>query len=172
MELQKTFTNKNKVKNRLIAIITMRAHIKYMSRCIELGKEALQNGNPPVGSILVKNDVVIGVGKESVKLSNDVTRHAEIEAIKDALINHQSLNDSTLYTTHEPCVMCSYVIRYYKIKTVVYGTKSSYVGGLTSKYNILEEKDIPKWESPPKIIQGILENECIQLSRTYKNILK
>lgn len=150
----------------------MRTHIHYMRKCIELGKEAMRNGNPPVGSILVKNDTIIGIGKEAGKSMNDITNHAEIEAIRDALKHHQSLNDVTLYTTHEPCIMCSYVIRHHKIKTIVYGIKSKYVGGKTSDYKILEAERIPKWGKTPEIIDGILEEECLALSKTYKSITK
>jgi tRNA(adenine34) deaminase len=143
-----------------------------MRKCIELGKKAMRNGNPPVGSILVKNNTIIGVGVEAGKSMNDITKHAEIEAIRDALKHHQSLNDVTLYTTHEPCIMCSYVIRHHQIKTIVYGTKSKYVGGKTSDYNILETESVPKWEKIPEIIEGILEEECLKLSGTYQSISK
>ena len=94
----------------------MRTHIHFMERCIELGKEAMLCGNPPVGSILVKDDVILGIGKEAGKSGNDITKHAEIEAIRHALANHQSLKNSILYTTHEPCIMCSYVLDIIKLK--------------------------------------------------------
>lgn len=150
----------------------IRTHLHYMRKCIELGKKAMRNGNPPVGSILVKNNTIIGIGVEAGKSMNDITKHAEIEAIRDALKHHQSLNDVTLYTTHEPCIMCSYVIRHHQIKTIVYGTKSKYVGGKTSDYNILETESVPKWGKIPEIIDGVLEKECLNLSETYQSISK
>jgi tRNA(adenine34) deaminase len=143
-----------------------------MRKCIELGKKAMRNGNPPVGSILVKNNTIIGIGVEAGKSMNDITKHAEIEAIRNALKQHQSLNDVTLYTTHEPCIMCSYVIRHHQIKTIVYGTKSKYVGGKTSDYNLLETESVPKWGKIPEIIDGVLEKECLNLSETYQSISK
>ncbi|MBV1922707.1 MAG: nucleoside deaminase, partial [Flavobacteriaceae bacterium] len=102
----------------------MKSHEYFMKKCIELGVKALKNGNPPVGSLLVKEDTIIGIGIENGKSSNDITNHAEIEAIRDALKSHQSINGSILYTTHEPCIMCSYVIRHHRIKTIVFGAKS------------------------------------------------
>lgn len=150
----------------------IRTHLHYMRKCIELGKKAMRNGNPPVGSILVKNNTIIGIGVEAGKSMNDITKHAEIEAIRDALKQHQSLNDVTLYTTHEPCIMCSYVIRHHQIKTIVYGTKSKYVGGKTSDYNLLETESVPKWGKIPEIIDGVLEKECLNLSETYQSISK
>lgn len=148
----------------------MRTHIHFMKNCIELGKKAMRNGNPPVGSILVKNNTIIGIGMEAGKSMNDITKHAEIEAIRDALQYHQSLNDVTLYTTHEPCIMCSYVIRHHQIKTIVFGIKSKYVGGKTSDYKILETESVPKWGKIPEVIDGILEKECLALSKTYQSI--
>ena len=139
----------------------------YMKKCIELGKEAMRNGNPPVGSILVKDDVIIGLGKEAGKSGNDITKHAEIEAIKNAVMNHHSINESILYTTHEPCIMCSYVIRHHHIKTIVFGAKTKYVGGVTSEFKILETKSIPHWKNAPEIIVGVLKNECDALSTEY-----
>jgi len=150
----------------------MRTHIHHMKKCIDLGKEAMLDGNPPIGSILVKNDQIIGLGKEAGKSLNDVTKHAEIEAIKDALANnYQSLSDATLYTTHEPCIMCSYVIRHHHIKTIVYGIKSKYVGGSSSSFKILETNSIPGWKKPPELIEGVLENDCLKLSETYNLLI-
>ena len=150
----------------------MRTHIHYMKKCIALGKEAMLNGNPPVGAILVKNDSIIGIGREAGKSSKDITKHAEIEAIRDAIENEQSLNDTVLYTTHEPCIMCSYVIRHHQIKTIVFGAKSKYVGGSTSSFKILETKTVPNWKEIPELIAGVLEDECYQLSQTYQSIQK
>lgn len=146
----------------------MRTHIHYMKNCIELGKKAMLNGNPPVGSLLVKNHTIIGIGKEAGKSENDITKHAEIEAIRDALIKQQSLEGSILYTTHEPCIMCSYVIRHHQIKSIVFGAKSKYIGGSSSEFKILETENIPGWKEKPEIIEGVLENECLALSKTYQ----
>ena len=147
----------------------MGTHVHYMKKCIALGEEAMQNGNPPVGSILVKDDTIIGIGREAVQSGNDITKHAEIEAIRDALARHQSIKDLILYTTHEPCIMCSYVIRHHQIKTLVFGVKSKYVGGSSSEFKILDTENVPSWKETPEIIEGVLKNECINLSRAYQN---
>jgi len=147
----------------------MKHRIQHMKQCIALGKQAMGNGDSPVGSIIVKDNAVIGIGVESGKSSNDVTKHAEIEAIKDAIANHQSLTDTILYTTHEPCIMCSYVIRHHHIKTVVFGAKSNFVGGTTSEFKVLETENVPGWKNRPKIIAGVLEDECLTLSKIYQS---
>ncbi|MBT8300529.1 MAG: nucleoside deaminase, partial [Maribacter sp.] len=75
---------------------------------------------------------------------------------------------SILYTTHEPCIMCSYVIRHHQIKTLVFGVKSEYVGGSSSEFKILKTENVPNWKETPEIIEGVLKNECINLSRAYQ----
>ncbi|MBT8308710.1 MAG: nucleoside deaminase [Maribacter sp.] len=146
----------------------MGTHVHYMKKCIALGEEAMQNGNPPVGSILVKDDAIIGIGREAVKSGNDITKHAEIEAIRYASTHGLSIKESILYTTHEPCIMCSYVIRHHQIKTLVFGVKSEYVGGSSSEFKILKTENVPNWKETPEIIEGVLKNECINLSRAYQ----
>ena len=152
-----------------MAITNIGAHIHYMKKSIALGEEAMQNGDARVGSILVQDNTIIGIGREAVKSGNDITKHAEIEAIRDALKHHQSIKDPILYTTHEPCIMCSYVIRHYQIKTLVFGVKSKYVGGSSSEFKILESEKVPSWKDTPEIIEGVLKNECIRLSNAYQN---
>jgi len=139
-----------------------------MKQCIALAKEAMQQGNPPVGSIVVKNNMVIGIGREAGKSSKNITRHAEIEAINDVISKQYSLDNSILYTTHEPCIMCSYVIRHHQIKTIVYGVPSNYVGGATSEFKILETQSVPQWNVIPKLISGVLEDQCKALSHAYQ----
>ncbi len=156
-----------------LTINTMKNHIYYMEQCIALGKKAMLNGNPPVGSIIVKDDKIISIGIESGKSSKDITRHAEIEAVNNALQNNQlkNLKGCKLYTTHEPCIMCSYVLRHYKIETIIYGSKVDHVGGITSSLNVMSTTQVPNWEKPPKIIGNILNEKCENLSKSYKSYL-
>ena len=144
-----------------------KTHILYMEQCIALGKKAMENGDFPVGSVVVKDNKIIGKGLEAVKSSNDVTKHAEIEAIRDALNNTGAgnLEDCDLYTTHEPCIMCSYVIRHYKLRTVIYGTKVEHVGGITSDLKLMLTSKIPNWGKAPIIIGNVMGEECIELSK-------
>ena len=145
-------------------------HDFFMNKCIALGKETMKEGNPPVGALIVKNDEIIGIGKEATKSCKDITKHAEIEAVKAALKTQlRDLKGCTLYTTHEPCVMCSYVIRHYQVKTIVYGVRSKHIGGKSSKFKLLETNSIPHWKEIPEIIEGVLEIECLSLSEAYQN---
>jgi tRNA(adenine34) deaminase len=128
--------------------------------------QAKANGESPVGSIIVMGTEIIGRGIECNKQHNDITFHAEIEAIRRATeqLKNQDLSSCTMYTTHEPCIMCSYVIRQTKIKVIVMGLTNKDVGGANSRYAILTDTSIAKWRKPPTIITGILEDECTKLS--------
>ena len=138
----------------------MEEHEKWMRRCLELGKQALRAGNPPVGALLVKAGEIIGEGIEAAKSKNDVTCHAEIEAIRDALQNGDAtaVDGATLYTTHEPCLMCAYVIRHHRIARVVTGTTVPAVGGFSSAYPLLTAEDITIWSARPEIVTGVLQD--------------
>lgn len=137
-------------------------HEFYMKRCIELALMAKQRGDSPVGSLIVKDGKIISEGVEGGKTFGDITCHAEIEAIRHATKLQQSPNLSgcTLYTTHEPCIMCAYVIRHHKINTVVMALTTGEIGGFSSKFPVLIDETITKWKKPPVVFVGILEEEC------------
>ncbi len=145
----------------------------WMQLCLALGHKALKNGNPPVGSVIVRNGEVIGRGQEAGKSKGDITCHAEIEAIREAvqLTGESNLSDCILYTTHEPCLMCSYVIRHHRISQVVFGLEVPHIGGYSSAWPLLTATDIPIWGPSPRIVGGIEKEACQQLSLQYQNIL-
>jgi tRNA(adenine34) deaminase len=140
-------------------------HEFYMAECIILAKIAKARGDSPVGSLIVRNEKIIGTGIEGGKTHQDITFHAEIEAVRDAVKYTETPNlcDCILYTTHEPCIMCSYLIRHHKIGLVIVGITTGEIGGYSSKYPVLTDSEIKKWGSPPEIIDGIMEKECREL---------
>lgn len=142
-------------------------HEQYMERCITLGRQAGQQGESPVGAVLVKDNHIVAEGLEAGRGHKDITFHAEIEVIRNLVqaTGQTDLSDYTLYTTHEPCIMCAYVIRHHKINTVVWGISITDVGGYSSAYKILKDTTVPKWGSPPQVISGILEAACKALHR-------
>ncbi|TKK65243.1 nucleoside deaminase [Ilyomonas limi] len=137
----------------------------FMRRCIELAKIAKKRGDSPVGSIIVKDGQVVAEGIEGDKTHNDITFHAEIEAVRNATLSlgKTDLSDCFMVTTHEPCIMCSYVIRHYKIGLLIVGMTTGEIGGYSSALPILTDRTISKWTAPPEIIDKILEQECKEL---------
>jgi tRNA(adenine34) deaminase len=138
-----------------------RGHEYYMKFCIDLAQTAKDRGDLPVGSVVVQDGVIIAEGIEGGKTKKDITYHAEIEAIREANIitANSDLSDCILYTTHEPCIMCSYVIRHAKINTVAFGLSVVETGGVHSFYPILTDTKIKVWGKPPRIVKGIMERE-------------
>jgi len=145
----------------------------YMRKCLDLGTIALEAGNPPVGALIALEGKIIGTGIESGKSTGDITNHAEILAIRSAIENGylDKLHLATMYTTHEPCIMCSYLIRHHKIAEIIYGTAVPFIGGYTSKLGVLSTQSVPKWGSRPKITGGICLKECIALNEKFSKTL-
>lgn len=137
-------------------------HILFMRQCLRLAGNAKRNGKTGVGSIIVKDNKIISEGEEGAPELPRPLAHAELLAIAQAsrLLGTTDLSDCILYTTVEPCVMCSYVIRNMRIGHVVIGTPTTGLGGVSSKYPILIADDIAAWGKPPAVVLNILEDEC------------
>jgi tRNA(adenine34) deaminase len=133
----------------------MKNDIYYIKQCELLAEKAAANGDVPVGSVIIKADEIISEANEAAKYKNDITCHAEIEAIRLAVkkLKTNDLSDCVIYSTHEPCIMCSYAIRFYKIKKVVYQHAVNYLGGVSSSMPLLSSKEVPPhWGNVPVIV--------------------
>ncbi len=137
-------------------------HEAYMKRAIELAKIALSKGETPVGSLTVRNGEIIAEGIEAVKTGLDISAHAEMIAIRRACrrLGTLDLSGCVIYTTAEPCFMCSYAIRQTRISQVVIGRPSPHIGGLSSLHPILSDSRISCWSKPPRVVRGMLKREC------------
>lgn len=105
----------------------------FLRQAICLAQEAEQNGNLPIGAVIVLDDQIIGRGMNTIwQPVVDLTRHAEIEALHN-LPHHYRSNCSqmTLFTTLEPCLMCAGAILLYQIGRVIFGSSDPY-GGVSS----------------------------------------
>jgi tRNA(adenine34) deaminase len=133
----------------------MRPDLYYIQRCEILGKEAATKGDAPVGAVITQDDEIISEAVEAAKNKNDVTCHAELEAIRFAVkkLKTNDLSDCVIYSTHEPCIMCSYAIRFYKIKKLVYQHSVKYLGGVSSSMPLLLAQEVPPhWGDVPVIV--------------------
>ena len=134
----------------------MRNDLEYIKLCESLGTQAAAKGNQAVGAIITKGNEIISEAEEATKSKNDITCHAEIETIRAAVskLKTNDLSDCVLYSTHEPCIMCSYAIRFYGIKKVVYLHAAKDFGGVSSSMPLLTTADVPNhWPVAPVIIQ-------------------
>lgn len=133
-----------------------------MRMCLELADIAWKRGEAAVGSVIVRDDTVVAKAIEGVRDQHDIARHAEMEVIRRTceILQTLDLSGCALYTNVEPCFMCSYAIRACRIDTVIFGTPVDTVGGFSSQFPILRTNAVLNWGPPPKIVQGILREEC------------
>jgi len=134
----------------------------FMRQAIRLARVALERGDTPVGSVVVCEGRIIGEGIEAVRSENDLTGHAEVKAIREACrsLDTLDLDSCELYTTVEPCFMCSFIIRSAHVSRVVTGKSMPHIGGISSNHPILVDSGIPSWPRPPVVVSGVLEKEC------------
>ncbi|HYK23334.1 MAG TPA: nucleoside deaminase [Candidatus Acidoferrum sp.] len=134
---------------------------EMMERCIHLSETSTQNGELPFAALICRGvDVVVEKTNQVVNHA-DITRHAELVAMSEAqkILKRKDLADCTLYTTVEPCAMCSFAIRETRIGRVVFAIRSPVMGGL-SKWNVLRDLELsqalPEVFGPvPEVIAGL-----------------
>ncbi|XP_053146400.1 tRNA-specific adenosine deaminase 2 isoform X2 [Hemicordylus capensis] len=140
----------------------------------KMAKEALENGEVPVGCLMVYNNEIIGKGKNEVNETKNATRHAEMVAI-DQVIDwcHRHKKDlkevfahTVLYVTVEPCIMCAAALRMMKIQLVVYGCQNERFGGCGSVLNISSATLMDTGE-PFQCIAGYRSEEAVEMLKTF-----
>lgn len=132
----------------------------YMQQALNEALKAEENGEVPVGAIIVCNDKIISRAHNQVEQLNDVTAHAEMLALTSAFNNMGAkyLDDCTLYVTLEPCVMCAGALAHSHINRVVWACDDKKNG--FSKYgNLLHPKT--------KTQKGILYDECLKVLKDF-----
>jgi tRNA(adenine34) deaminase len=133
----------------------------FMRLAIQEAKQAYAADEVPIGAIIVCENRIIGRGHNLTERLNDVTAHAEMQAITAAanFLGAKYLIDCTLYVTIEPCPMCAGALYWSQISRVVVGAKDSKKGFTKLQNNLLH----PKTE----LTFGILEAECSALMTTF-----
>ena len=141
-------------------------HEFYMSRAVELAREALDHGEVPVGCVIVWEDGrVVGEGRNRREENGDALGHAELEAISMACktLGGWRLTKATLYVTLEPCAMCAGAILNARIPEIRYGAKEERTGACGSVLNLFEEN----FGHKPRIYRGLMEEECLGLLKEF-----
>ena len=128
----------------------------FMKLALQEAVAALEKDEVPVGCIIVSNNRVIARSHNLTETLNDVTAHAEMQAITSAAgyLGGKYLINCTLYVTLEPCVMCCGALNWAQISRVVIGARDEKRGFINKNLSLH-----PKTE----VVTGILENECSQL---------
>ena len=131
---------------------------EYMQLALELARQSAEEGEVPVGAVIVKNDEVIGTGRNRREKTGNALAHAELEAIHNACetLGGWQLVDCTLYVTLEPCPMCAGAIINARIPRVVQGASNPKAGSCGSIVNLFS---LP-YNHRPQLECGVLEKEC------------
>ena len=139
---------------------------KYMLEALSLAREAAENGDVPVGCVVVSpSGEIIGRGRNRREENRDATAHAEVEAIRAACaaLGAWNLSGCALFVTLEPCPMCAGAIINARISTVVYGAKAENTGSVGSVINLFEER----YGHKPAVYGGVLRDECARVLRSF-----
>lgn len=131
----------------------------WMELAFREAQKAYEEGEVPIGAIVVFENRVIGKGYNLTEKLQDPTAHAEMIAITAAAesLGSRRLLDTTLYVTLEPCPMCAGAIVLARIPVLVYGSSDPKGGACGTLYNIVQD---PRLNHRVEVIPGILESKC------------
>ncbi len=150
----------------------------WMRQALSLAQRAQEEGEVPVGALLVLDNQVIGEGWNRPIGRHDPTAHAEIMALRQggAVLQNYRLLNATLYVTLEPCVMCAGAMVHSRIRRLVYGAADEKTGAVGSLVDILRH---PGMNHQVEIVSGVLAEECaatlsnfFRMRREQKKALK
>lgn len=132
----------------------------YMKKALQEAEVAFDKDEIPVGAVIVIKDRIIARAHNLTELLNDVTAHAEMQAITAAanFLGGKYLQDCTLYVTLEPCQMCAGALYWSQISKIVYGASDEKRG-----CKVMGTQLHPK----TKMTGGVLEEECSQLMKRF-----
>ncbi|WP_338377806.1 nucleoside deaminase [uncultured Flavobacterium sp.] len=132
----------------------------FMKKALQEAETAFEKGEIPVGAVIVIDNKVIARTHNLTEMLNDVTAHAEMQAITSAanFIGGKYLKDCTLYVTLEPCQMCAGALYWSQISKIVYGATDENRG-----FTKMGTQLHPKTE----VVGGIMEKECALLMRAF-----
>ena len=134
---------------------------QYMRKALQEAEAAYDEGEIPIGAVIVCQDHIIARAHNLTETLNDVTAHAEMQAITMAAneLGGKYLTDCTLYVTVEPCTMCAGALGWSQIPRIVYGCPDEKRGYTLLAPNALHPKCT--------VTGGVLEDECRQLMQQF-----
>lgn len=133
----------------------------YMQQALAEAHKALDEGEIPIGAVVVAEGCVIGRGHNMTESLNDVTAHAEMMAITSAAqtLGGKYLPECTLYVTVEPCLMCAGAIGWAQIKRIVYGASDVKRG-----YRVYTHSP---FHPRATVLGGVMEDECARIMKDF-----
>ncbi|MRT13202.1 tRNA adenosine(34) deaminase TadA [Enterobacteriaceae bacterium RIT711] len=134
-------------------------HEHWMRHALTLARRAWDEGEVPVGAVLVHNNLVIGEGWNRSIGRHDPTAHAEIMALRQGglVLQNYRLLETTLYVTLEPCVMCAGAMVHGRIGNLVFGARDAKTGAIGSLMDVVGH---PGMNHQVMVTEGVLAEEC------------
>ena len=138
---------------------------KYMKAALRLAQKAADEGEVPVGAVVVCDGKIVGRGRNRRETRKDALHHAEIEAIGKACkkLGGWRLHRCDIYVTLEPCPMCAGAIINSRIKTVYFGAPDAKAGSCGTLVNLFE---LP-YNHKPEVVSGLMEEECAGILKFF-----
>ncbi len=146
---------------------------KYIEMCLELAKESVRNGNEPFGAVLVRNDEIVHTSLNKVISQSDPTHHAELALIREYTMQsgNTDLSDITLYTSCEPCFMCSGAIVWSHIKRLVYSAGSADLSGILKEVPFNSSEIVfETMQYPCEVTKHVLKDKGVAILQDYFGI--
>jgi tRNA(adenine34) deaminase len=142
------------------------SHELFMSRALELARQAEAMGEVPVGAVVVKDNVIVAEGFNRPISGSDPTAHAEIVAMRAAaqVLGSYRLLNTTLYVTLEPCAMCAGAMVHARIQNLIFGATDPRAGAAGSVFNIVQNAAL---NHRVQVEGGVLATECGALLREF-----
>jgi tRNA(adenine34) deaminase len=142
-------------------VLTPNSDEHFMKEAYKEAMYALEEGEVPIGAVVVCNNRIIARAHNQTERLTDVTAHAEMVALTAAAnyLGSKYLNECTLYVTLEPCVMCSGAMQWAQLERLVFGASDNKHGFVRLNQQVLH----PKTE----IVSGIMAKECAQIVKDF-----
>jgi len=139
---------------------------RFMRMAIEAARIAEDNGDVPIGAVIVYKDQIIGKAYNQREQLKDPTAHAEIIALTQAAaaLENWHLNGCTMYVTLEPCPMCAGALVLSRMDRLVYGCSDPKTGACGSLYNIVDDERL---NHRLEVSSGVLAGECREQLQSF-----
>ena len=155
------FTPKLTKKNRCLNLLSPYNDTYFMRKALIEAEQAYSIQEVPVGAVIVCNNQIIGKGHNLTETLNDVTAHAEMQAITAAssFLGAKYLKGCTLYVTLEPCSMCAGALYWVQIEKVIFGARDEKRGACKHQPSLFHPTTL--------VTNGVLETECSEIIKRF-----
>lgn len=139
---------------------------EYLRAAMEQAKAAEEDGEVPVGAVIVRDGEIIAMGRNRVITNSDPTAHAEIVALRAAgtVLGNYRLEGCDLYCTLEPCAMCAGAILHARIRRLLFAASDPKAGACGSVLGVMNH---PQLNHKVAVVSGLLAEECGAMLTTF-----